>query len=184
MIFVTYLGRLFFPDIAKFFINYYFWVVYLLFVIGLCYKDYKDIKDYSEHLDMIYQTKKEKMSHAKLDKYSVWASVFAEIHKTKLDMLKTFSPIPIIIFILGIYVNNSTSISNQLSLFSIELKLGDLLMYSGIGIPVFYFYFIYSTFTTYKKHMRKYMDFKGEAIVVKEENKELSKYLTEDKDSA
>ncbi|WP_024634650.1 hypothetical protein, partial [Paenibacillus sp. MAEPY1] len=63
------------------------------------------------------------------------------------------------------------------------LLLGDLLMYLGVGIPIFYFYFIYSSFSTYKKHMRRTMDYKAEAIVTKEEIKVSSKFFSEDKDS-
>lgn len=56
-------------------------------------------------------------------------------------------------------------------------------MYLGVGIPIFYFYFIYSSFSTYKKHMRRTMDYKAEAIVTKEEIKVSSKFFSEDKDS-
>lgn len=183
MIIVSYLGKTFFPDVSKLMFSIYFWLVYVILVIGICYKDYKELKDFSKHLDMIYETKKEKLSYAKLEKYAVWSGTFAEISKTKLDMLKTFSPIPIIIFILGVYTNNNSSINNKINIFSTELLLGDLLMYLGVGIPIFYFYFIYSSFSTYKKHMRRTMDYKAEAIVAKEEIKESSKFFSENKGS-
>ncbi|WP_236642460.1 hypothetical protein, partial [Paenibacillus sp. MAEPY2] len=183
MIIVSYLGKTFFPDVSKFMFSIYFWLVYAILIIGICYKDYKELKDFSKHLDMIYETKKEKLSYANLEKYAVWSGTFAEISKTKLDMLKTFSPIPIIIFILGVYTNNNSSINNKINIFSAELLLGDLLMYLGVGIPIFYFYFIYSSFSTYKKHMRRTMDYKAEAIVTKEEIKVSSKFFSEDKDS-
>ncbi|MGG4095308.1 hypothetical protein [Paenibacillus lautus] len=184
MLIVFYLGKTFFPDVSKFMLSIYFWLVYAILVTGICYKDYKELKDFSKHLDMIYETKKEKLSYAKLEKYAVWSGTFAEISKTKLDMLKTFSPIPLIIFIMGVYANNNSSINNKINIFSVELLLGDLLMYLGVGIPIFYFYFIYSSFSTYKKHMRRTMDYKAEAILTKEENKESSKFSSEDKDSA
>ncbi|GAB1157127.1 hypothetical protein YWY31_31520 [Paenibacillus illinoisensis] len=183
MIIVSYLGKTFFSDVSKFMFSTYFWFIYAILVIGICYKDYKELKEFSKHLDMIYETKKGKLSYANLEKYAVWSGTFAEISKTKLDMLKTFSPIPIIIFILGVYTNNNSSINNKINIFSTELLLGDLLMYLGVGIPVFYFYFIYSSFYTYKKHMRRTMDYKAEAIVTKEEIKESSKFFSENKDS-
>ncbi|MGQ4678633.1 hypothetical protein ACL9RQ_006440 [Paenibacillus polymyxa] len=175
MIIVSYLGKTFFPDVSKFMFSFYFWLIYSIIVIGICYKNYKEIIDFSKHMDLIYETKKEKLSYAKLEMYAVWSGTFVEITKTKLDLLKTFSPIPIIIFILGLYTNNNSSINSKINLFSTELLLGDLLMYLGIGIPVFYAYYIYSTFSTYKKHMRTMMDYKAEAIVAKEEVKEFSK---------
>ncbi|SMF69361.1 hypothetical protein [Paenibacillus barengoltzii] len=184
MIIVSYLGRTFFPDVSKFMLSVYFWLVYTIIVIGICYKEYKDFKDFSKHLDLIYETKNEELSYAKLEKFAVWSGTFAEISKTKLDILKAFSPIPIIIFILGVYTNNNSSINTKINIFSTELLLGDLLMYLGVGIPVFYFYFIYKSFSAYKKHMRRTMDYKAEAIVMKEKIRSLSKLINEDKDSA
>ncbi|KGP77340.1 hypothetical protein, partial [Paenibacillus sp. MAEPY1] len=46
MIIVSYLGKTFFPDVSKFMFSIYFWLVYAILIIGICYKDYKELKDF------------------------------------------------------------------------------------------------------------------------------------------
>ena len=68
-------------------------------------------------------------------------------------------------------MNNNSSINNVIDIFSIKLLVGDILMYIGIGVPVFYSYFLYSAFQLYGNSARRMMDYKAEAVLLKETSK-------------
>ncbi|MGM1048141.1 MAG: hypothetical protein ACQEXX_18640 [Bacillota bacterium] len=175
MMVVARLGKFFFSNLFEFIFSTQFWLMYILLLIGMCYKDYLDIKEYLEDRKTISEIKKEKFAYATLEAYAIEAAAFSEISKTKLDIFKSLSPIPLIVFLLGIYTNSNASINKEIPFFPPGILLGDLLMYLGIGIPVFYFYFVYSSFSSYKKHMRRTKDYKSEAIIAKAESEESSK---------
>lgn len=131
------------------------------------FKDYKKLKDFSVHRDMIYKIKEENIGYAKLESYAIWSETFAEISKTKFDTFKALSPILLIVFFLGYYTSSNRNINKEISIFSTDLLLGELLMHVGIGIPVFYFYFIYTSFLSYRNHMRTAMNYKAETTIAK-----------------
>jgi hypothetical protein len=162
---VYFIGKEFFPKLSEIIFTSYCWTIYFLIVLYLGYRRYRELKDFSNHFDFIYS---EEQSYAKMEQLAIWAETLTEIQKTKLDLLKYFSPIPLLIFILGVYVNNNSSINNNINMFSIELQCGDVLMYLGIGVPIFYYSFLYSTFQSYRKSARKMMDYKGQSVILKD----------------
>ncbi len=184
MLIVSYLGKTFFPEIHEviFFSN--FWSIYTTLVIIMCFIDYQKSKDASDHYSFIRELRKEDLSYAKLEKYALRSETFAEISKTKLDILKSLSPIPLIVFLLGFYTSNNANINKKISIFSTNLLLGELLMYVGVGIVVFYVYLICSSFASYKKHIRRAVDYRSESIIAKSEKENSLEQSNEAKDFA
>lgn len=168
IVIVFYIGKVFFHKWSEVIFTQYFWFIYSIIAVYLGYKRYKELKDFSDHLDFIADNKNEELSSVIMERCVIWSEVYVEINKTKLDILKSFSPIPLIIFIFGIYMNNNSLISNEMNIFSIKLLYGDLLMYIGIGVPLFYSYYLLSVFRSYSKSSREMADYKAEIILLKE----------------
>ncbi|MCL9660633.1 hypothetical protein L2089_08050 [Paenibacillus hunanensis] len=165
MVMVSLLGKTFFPQLYSIVFSSMFWVIYIVLISLIGFFNYLNIKEFANDMEHIYNTKMENMSYAKFEKYATQSEYFAKIHKTKLDIFKALSPIPLIVFLLGFYTGNNFNSNNKINLFHNEFLLSDIFMYFGIGISIFYFYFMYSSFSSYKKNIIRAMHYKSEAIM-------------------
>lgn len=163
---VFYIGRIFFPEWNEIIFTEYFWFIYSLIALYLGYIRYRELKDISEHLQFIFDNKKEELSSTIMEQCVICSETYVEINKTKLDILKSLSPVPLVIFIFGIYMNDNSIINNEIHILSSKLFVGDILMFIGISIPIFYIYYLFSAFRSYSKSARIMADYKSESVIL------------------
>ncbi|HZG15710.1 MAG TPA: hypothetical protein VE710_11895 [Candidatus Bathyarchaeia archaeon] len=165
---ISQIGKTLYPDwYIILFTDYTWWIIFIV-ASYLGYKKYRDLCDLSNRWDFIYNLKQEEMSYAKLEKLAVSTGIRREAIDKKIDILKSLSPIPLLLFIAGIYINNQNILSKEILIFSKKLLLGDILMYLGIGTPVVYLYFLFASYKAYENISYQLSEYKGESIVMKE----------------
>ncbi|MEE3951640.1 hypothetical protein [Peribacillus frigoritolerans] len=96
--------------------------------------------------------------------------LFIEEYKEKLNLIKAYSPIPIIIFLIGLFLNKGFVINldlvKSINLESIKIFQGELFVMLGIG---FYFLKLRATWLKYKLLLRIVSKYKNELIYLESE---------------
>ncbi|MGG3480607.1 hypothetical protein ABES21_24330 [Peribacillus frigoritolerans] len=107
--------------------------------------------------------------------------LFLEEYKEKLNLIKAFSPIPIIIFLIGLFLNKGVEINldlvksinldfvKSINLESIKIFQGELFVMLGIGFVIYYILKLRATWLKYKLLLRIVSKYKNELIYLESE---------------
>jgi len=151
--------------------NYLVMVLLIIFVIGLifsCIKTYKDIVADLNANNFIREQKKTDDAIERMLRGMNHYGQFVEEYKMKIEIHKAVTPIPILVFILGIVIRwDSDVIKAALNDFiGLELTydyvIGGILVFSGI----WYIYSYKKCWEKYKFSLKRYYSYKNEYDVL------------------
>lgn len=120
--------------------------LYLLYQSHKYYKDLKGLLDINTHISEINQGENPKSKHQQMINTH---NMMLERCKLKLDLLKSFSPIPIVIFISGIFVNSDAGM--ELIYFQLETLFSIESIYTTV-VALFLVWYINSIRTSWDKY--------------------------------
>ncbi|MGR6896982.1 hypothetical protein [Rummeliibacillus sp. BSL5] len=157
----------FFPDIVN--INNTIFRVVLFFIfIYLLFKNFNDYQKYVEHLnfkDSVARLKREDNAKEKLYFFVMEESKTIDTAKVKIDILKSFTPVPFMIFLLGVLWDSKLNFLEKLVEFDISIKETFILVM--FIIIIYYIYSFRSVWVTYKSAIDAYYTFKYEYDIYK-----------------
>ncbi|MGE7912502.1 hypothetical protein [Lysinibacillus xylanilyticus] len=167
--FLYFLFKTFFPNIFKFSDKNFKIVLVgiLIFIIYRSYKDFSKKVDYLDTTDLIYEISKKEDGKERLYRFMMLYSETIDKSKLKIDILKSFTPIPIIVFFLGVLWNSDISILGVSFTFLDNIKNFSASSAQILVLIMFitFFYYLYSfssAWSTYKSAIKYYYEFKYE----------------------
>lgn len=172
VLFVGVVGYLLLPATFKgIILNIKFiWVLIFIVIIYslLVYKDFKKEHDILIATDKIYQCYREKA----IIEFKVLYSLFetkSKIAEKKLDILKFFSPFPLLIYFLGLYIDNKSVLFKTIDIATYTIGINYILMYLGFGLIVLYLYSLIKVYLLYKEKFEIMQKFHEEIIRCEED---------------
>lgn len=161
--------------------NTYFRITLMIIGIYLAVKNYyyyKNLLGVLERSDVIYKIKQNYNAKERLYYFVVFYSERIDQCKMKIDILKSLTPVPIMVFLLGILLNSDISnLGEGIEAFVDNIKNLNVSNEQVILFMVFLlmFYYLYeyrSAWMTYKDALKGYFAYKYEHDIYQGESRE------------
>lgn len=159
---IIQLAKVFLPESFQSILsNKYIYFLLLAYIIYEGFKKYFRIKRYLDISDVISDIRRDDYPTSSFKSYILSYENSRNIAEKKLDLLKLFTPIPILIYLFGIYVDNKPILNRILEFGSYNISLNEALMYIGVGAIFTYIYFLKTIFTEYKSSSNNFVRFQS-----------------------
>jgi len=149
-------------------------IVQILILLGTIFSsitEYKSIKRALNQVSFIRKTLSEKANPLPTLKYNaLHAQIISDVALKKLDLLKSFSPIPFVIYGFGIYVDKKAILNKSINFIIGNAMLNEVLMYSGFTFLAIYILLITRTYQIYKSKSFDYYWYQVEIIKYEEKS--------------
>lgn len=151
------------------------WIV-IIYSVFVSIKIYKRTKSSLTELAQIEELKLyDDYPLAALKSYSLNSDCWAKIYDKKLDRLKAFTPIPFIIFMLGMFSNNNVMLEKSIILFSIDIRTSEFLVLLAFGVTIIYIFVYNSLVNKYQQQILIYSRYQKEIFEYEERLQSLEK---------
>ena len=146
-----FLGNLLLPiNLTYYFWDYYWIVIVYLIISGIgTYRSFKRSLDVSGHIQNIREYYRFPVAGFKQS--IARGESFKLLLDKRIDIMKFLSPIPILIYGIGVYVDDKSFLQKTTTFFSYTLNFKDALIYGGFGLFIIY---IFGLIHLLKKHKR------------------------------
>lgn len=163
--------------------NHLFVVAFRVLIVYVIIKNIINYKNLMEYLSRNYAIMEIRNSANAKDRFYFFALMYLEkleISKTKLDIMKSLTPIPIIVFLLGVLIDIEfsilgewlTTLINDVKSFNFNVKQSIILI---SFVLIFYYLNEYrSAWSAYKYNLREYYAFKYEYDIIEDRDTESS----------
>ena len=125
---------------------------------------YKGFMEGTGRSDLLFKAKSEPQSKVKLERYLLFYEESIEIQKQKLNNLKVFSPIPIIIVSVEYFTNvfslNVMKLFSNITSFNLEFDKSEWLALVLFGVVIYYANIYITTWQRYKSSIYGYYEVK------------------------
>lgn len=175
LFFLYSLFNTFFPNIVSVG-NKHFKIVLLVVFIYLVFKSYRDYCRIMEHLelsDLIREIKREDNAENRLYYFMMFESGIIDKTKVKIDILKSFTPVPFVIFLLGVLWDSKFKIiTGEYSKFldkliNFDISIEEIFILIMFLMIFYYAYSFRSAWLTYKSAIESFYKFKYEYDILK-----------------
>ncbi|MDW4528103.1 hypothetical protein R3398_17185 [Rossellomorea marisflavi] len=158
--FVYFLGVRLKPNIITFKNDYFLILFYIIILVILInwIRYGRSLYSAFRRRDFINNMIHESLDPTKEIKQGIAsAEIYLDVNKERLNLIKTFSPLPILIFVLGLFFDNKSKvvftedfINNFFNMGSFTLKLSSSFMLFSFTFTVLYFIKVGSVWARYK----------------------------------
>jgi len=131
IIFLLYIGNSLLPTKVTDYFWRYSWIIFL-YLIYSGYRNYQNLKEFlddSLHIQLIKE--KYRFPIAEFKEVVAITQVFLAVVEKKIDIAKFFTPIPFIVYGIGVYVDDKVFLQKTTDLFGNIIIYKDLMIYGG-----------------------------------------------------
>src|SRR5690606_36050816 len=130
------------------------------------YKSYKRFLDVSGHIQNIREYYRFPIAGFKQS--IARGESFKLLVDKKIDTLKFLSPIPILIYGIGIYVDDKSFLQKTTNIFSYTFNYKDALIYGGFGLFIIYIFWVVNLLKKHKRICLELLRYQEEVLFYEE----------------
>ncbi|WP_256816044.1 hypothetical protein [Cytobacillus sp. Bac17] len=159
----------------------FLWTGLFIFIIYRTISNFNFLKKSLDHYTFVSELKKNPYPRSELITVINSYKTIADKLKLYIDILKSFSPVPIIVFILGLLLNNKnfsslTAIQSFIKKLSPSNSLDSIYTIFTILVVVLYFWSLFATYFKYKAVQDRLLVVQNAYDEIKEKNEETKLY--------
>ncbi len=136
----------------------------VLFSIFYGIKQLRTFTSNRKKIEAIESAKSDSHPLATLKQFVLYCEVQRDIRLKKLDILKSLSPIPVVIYGLGVYLESKKLIEEDISFAYFYISVKELALYFGLFALLIYVYHFVTAYNDYKQFCEDYIRYKVEEI--------------------
>ncbi|MDR3601429.1 MAG: hypothetical protein P4L49_13275 [Desulfosporosinus sp.] len=168
------LGTLFLPGDFESWIRRPYMLVFVFgAILYLGYKEYKFFR--SDDFAAIYEATRgvdRETALASLKSLALFKETHRNIAEKKLELMKFYSPIPILIYALGVYLDKKPILSETINFIIVKTQVSEALKYLGFGLFFVYIFLIVDFFNSYKNLSFDYCFFQSRVFEYENKSRE------------
>ncbi|PPA87910.1 hypothetical protein C4A76_10540 [Brevibacillus laterosporus] len=142
------------------------YVFMALFLISLLrgIKRYRTIKINSRKAEVAESTHFDTYPLASIRALMLDYEVRRDLSLKKVDIWKSLSPLPVLVYGMGLYLESKKMIEYQISYMGFSIEVKEIALYCGILLLLYYCFLLWSAYKDYEQYSFDYIRFKKEEI--------------------